>query len=98
MGSLKTNHLYYYQIQTQMHVCLRSYCDLVVWSESCGIIYERKYADERFFSSIIDDIQHLFIYEVLPEVVGKWYTRQPLTDSMGVVPTLNEIENNDEMV
>ena len=32
-GSLSTTHPYYTQIQTQMNVCNRKYCDFFMWTE-----------------------------------------------------------------
>jgi len=32
-----------------------------------------------------ENLQHFFHYGILPEVVGKWYTRKPVADADGVV-------------
>ena len=77
--TLKREHNYFYQIQTQMFVCQRNFSDSVVWSNA-GIIVERIEADPEFINSIIDAVQHFFIYGVLLEIVGKWYTRKPIAD------------------
>ncbi len=34
----------------------------------------------------MNNIEHIFIHGVLPELIGKWYTRKPVADSDGVVP------------
>ena len=34
VSTLKRDHAYYYQVQVQMHVSGRRYCDFVVWEES----------------------------------------------------------------
>ena len=81
---LKRDHAYFYQVQTQLHVCKMSYCDFVVWSSKTGIIEERIGVDEDFFSSLENDVQHFFIYGILPEIIGKWYA--PVANSSGVVP------------
>ena len=39
-----------------------------------------------FFNSRVDNVKNFFIYDVLPEIVGKWYTRGPVADSSGAVP------------
>ena len=83
--------MYYYQIQTQMHVCQVEYCDFVVWSHSDGVLIERVPKDEAFFQNIISDLEHVFVYGILPEIVGKWYTRIPAAaslDNIVVVPQL----------
>lgn len=87
---LKRDHAYYYQVQTQLHVCKRSYCDFVVWSEM-EVIQERIEVDGDFFKSFEPDVQHFFTYSILPEIIGKWYTRAPVADSSGIVPVPNPI-------
>lgn len=94
--TLKQDHAYYYQIQTQMHVCRVDYCDFVVWSEGDGVSIERVPKDEAFFQNIIGDLKHLFIYGVLPELVGKWYTRRPIANSEHIVSKPKAIDDNDD--
>ena len=95
---LKKDHQYFYQIQTQMHVCRLNYCDFVVWSETDGILVERVIKDECFFLTLIPDLRHLFLYGVLPEIIGKWYTRRPVENSeqLVVVSQVTEEDNDDE--
>jgi len=81
---LKRNHAYYYQIQLQLEVCKLLYCDFVVWTEK-DFVVERIAADKQFFNSAIDTVQQFFVYGILPEIVGKWYTRKPVANSEGVV-------------
>ena len=83
--TLARDHAYYYQVQTQLGVCKLSYCDFVVWTEK-GIAMERIAADVTFFESALDSARNFFIYGVLPEIIGKWYTRKTVEDSSGVVP------------
>lgn len=75
--TLKQEHSYYYQVQTQMHVCNVDFCDFIVWSECDGLLIHRVYRDTTFFNDIIESLQHLFVYGILPEIVGKWYSRKP---------------------
>ena len=88
--SLKREHCYYYQVQTQLHVSKRLYCDFVVWSENDGLIVEWIDKDDAFFHSIVDDVQYFFTYGVLPEIVGKWYTRIPVANSDGIIPIVTD--------
>ena len=83
--TLKKEHAYYFQVQMQLAVCKFPYCDFVVWTTT-GLAIERISADEHFFRSRFDNLQHFFIYGILPEIVGKWYTRIPVTNSDGIVP------------
>ncbi|XP_019858639.1 PREDICTED: uncharacterized protein LOC109586852 [Amphimedon queenslandica] len=47
--TLKREHPYYYQVQTQMHACNLGYCDFIVWSESDGTLIDRVYRNTDFF-------------------------------------------------
>jgi hypothetical protein len=81
---LKTNHSYYYQVQTQLHVCKVNYGHFVVWTENT-IAVERIEPDYPFFNDILQSVKHLYIYGILPEIVGKWYTRKPIANEAGVL-------------
>jgi len=80
---LKREHTYYFQVQTQLHVCKLMYGDFVVWSED-GMLIERIEKDTAFLDTWIENVKHFFIYGILPEVVGKWYTRKPVADVDGL--------------
>ena len=83
--SLKRNHSYYYQVQLQMLVCSLSYAEFVVWTEK-DLFSERIFKDSSFVASHIPKVKQFFIYGVLPEIIGKWYTRIPVADEDGTVP------------
>ena len=36
--SLKRDHMYYYQVQLQLHVCDVTYADFVVWTENTTVV------------------------------------------------------------
>ena len=82
---LKRTHTYYYQVQMQLAVCKLPYCDFIVWSRG-EVIVERITVDYAFYNSKMEDVRHFFIYGVLPEIVGKWYTRKPVASTAGRVP------------
>ena len=73
-----------YQVQLQLHVCDVSYADFVVWTESTVAI-ERIDKDNEFVTNVLENVKNFFVYGVLPEIVGKWYTRGPVADPSGVV-------------
>ena len=75
---LKRNHSYFYQVQTQLHVTNRHYFDFVMWSKDSSIIKDRIETEETFFESINHNLQYFFTYGIMPELVGKWYTRKPV--------------------
>ena len=84
--ALKRDHQYYYQVQLQMYVCHVVYADFVVWTEgTADPIVERIAADYQFVSSKLTDVKYFFIYGILPEIVGKWYSRKPVTEDDGTV-------------
>ncbi len=56
-----------------------------MWTEK-DIVIERIRIDEKFFEDIMPKIEKLFVYGVLLELIGKWYTRKPIADYSGVVP------------
>ena len=95
--SLKEDHPFFYQVQTQLHVCRLSYCNFVIWSND-EIIVERIEANEIYFDSLISNVKDFFIYGILPEIIGKWYTRKPFVDPSGVTPMTGpedgDIEND----
>lgn len=88
---LRRQHSYYYQVQAQLNVCNVDYGDFVVWTE-CGIAVERIARDRVFYEEAAQKVEHVFVYGVLPEVIGKWYTRKPVADSSGVVQVLSQTE------
>lgn len=84
MWKLKKSHAYFFQIQLQMTVCNVSYGDFMVWTKKDYFV-ERIYRDEEFITSKCDNLKHLFINHILPEIVGKFYTRKPVTNEEGIV-------------
>ena len=71
---LKHDHPYYYQCQLQLFVSQRSYCDFVVWTEA-DVHVERVIEDKPFLDDVIPRAQKFFNLCVLPELLGKWFTR-----------------------
>ena len=69
------DHGYYYQCQLQMFVTRRLYCDFVVWSPK-EVHIERITLDEAFIQTAIPSAEKFWRLCVLPELLGKWYTRK----------------------
>lgn len=88
--SLQHDHAYYYQVQLQMRVCKVSYCHFIVWSKS-GQINQLIPFNEDFVQSIKNEITHFFKYAILPELLGKWYTRKPVPNYNGPFNILSYI-------
>ncbi len=62
------------------------YGDFVVWTEKETII-ERIQIDRNFHASNLIEIEHFFLYSVLPEVDGKCITRKNVAGEDGIVTT-----------
>lgn len=76
---LNKSHAYYYQVQTQLFVTDTEYCDFCVCTfaddEENGLHIERISKDEEFWSDCVSKAHILFRTSILPELLGKWYTR-----------------------
>ena len=71
-----SNYFYFFQIQCQLFCTDRSYCDFVVWTKK-DIHVERVYPDEEFWAANVIKAELLFQRSIIPELVGKFYSRQP---------------------
>ena len=56
--------------------------------------------DDTVYKEVMEDICHFFKYGILPEIIGKWYTRKPVADSSGIVttPTVGSAQANEDTV
>ena len=93
--SLKRSHSYYYQVQLQMHVSSLPYAEFVVWTEK-DLFSERILKDPLFVESHIPKAKQFFIYGILPEIIGKWYTHVPVANEDGTVPFPENCDSDDE--
>lgn len=73
---LKQTHAYFYQVQLQMKLCDVDFCDFVIWADE-ELVVNRINRDETFLTEAIDKATKFFKYGILPELIGKWYTRPP---------------------
>lgn len=77
--ALDHTHAYYYQIQTQLFVANVEYCDFCVCTfvenEQNDLHIERLAKDSEFWTNCIEKAHCFFKTCVLPELLGKWYTR-----------------------
>ena len=74
---MKKTHAYYYQIQAQIKFCNVTYCDFVVWQEN-ELVVQRIFLDEEFISTALEKATLFFKFGVLPENLGKWYSKEPV--------------------
>ena len=63
-----------------MKFCSPTYCDFAIWRED-ELIVERIPIDEQFLAEALEKASSFFIHCILPELLGKWYSRLPVTTS-----------------
>jgi len=76
--ALKEDHMYYYQVQLQMKLCHMRYCDFVAWREDGELFHKTVELDSDFINSAICDIEPFIKSAILSELVGKWFSKQPV--------------------
>ena len=58
---LRRSHMYYTQVQGQLHICNASWCDFVVWVGSVEKLFvERISADPQFWETILPKLQAFY--------------------------------------
>ena len=57
-----------------MNVCEVEYGDFVVWTTR-ELVMERIKWDEEFYQAGVQKVEQFFRYDILPEIIGKLYTR-----------------------
>ena len=69
-NKMKTTHDYYYQVQMQMMVTKRSYCDFFVWSKKDHFLI-RVQQDEHLCLELKNKYKKVFEDVILPELVTR---------------------------
>ncbi|KAG8177206.1 hypothetical protein JTE90_010779 [Oedothorax gibbosus] len=72
--SLKRTHAYYYQVQAQLHIVNRQYCDFVLWTNNT-MLTERISKDDDFWRQNVPIATSFFRLVLLPELMAKYFTR-----------------------
>jgi len=67
--TLKHTHKYFYQVQGQMAICRRNWCDLVIWTPS-SLTIERIAFDPNFWQDVLPKLEHFYDTAVLPELAS----------------------------
>ena len=75
--TLNTGHAYYYQVQAQIKLSRASYGDFVLWSPH-ELLTLRIELNDNFIVQALDNASEFFKCRILPELVGKWYTKAPV--------------------
>ena len=74
---LKEDYTYYYQVQLQMKICRVQYCDFVTWRED-EIFHQKVELDSNFIDSAVCNVEPFIKFAILPELVGKWFSKEPI--------------------
>lgn len=92
-GNLPSSHQYYYQVQTQMLVCLVEFADFVVstFPDDRPTLYiERIEIDCNFVANCTLKSGDFYKVAIMPELLGRWFTRS------AVLPTSTVDDRNDD--
>ena len=77
---LKRTHKYYYQVQGQMAICRRTWCDFVIWTPY-SITIERINFDENFWKDTYKKLEQFYDAAVLPELASPRHSQgQPIRE------------------
>ena len=74
---VNTSHAYYTQIQGQLVIANRQYCDLVVWTTQ-GITMERVLPDVNFTEKLLTKLTTFYVNNIIQELI----TEHPLEDTI----------------
>ena len=67
LPKLRTTHAYYYQVQFQMAVMDRTWCDFVLWSPKGSPSVERIFRDEQLIDTMVKSGVKLWKHIIAPE-------------------------------
>lgn len=73
--SLKKDHQYYFQTQMEMFSTERSFCQFGVWSKTDLLIILVERNDEFLIENLLK-AEEFFLKVILPELLGKFFSRQ----------------------
>lgn len=83
------------QVQCQLFCTSRAYCDFIVWT--CKDVHiERIYPDEQFWLECVEKAQLFFSNAILPELIGKWFSRPPPVSTSVLSSVLNVPTTSDK--
>lgn len=71
--TLNRDHQYHYQVQAQLFVTKRKFCDFMVWSTS-NFFVQRIFPDADFFTEAVQNVEAFYRSAILSELLAKTYT------------------------
>ena len=93
--ALKEDHSYYYQVQMQMKLCHVQYCDFVVWRKN-DIFIQRIQLNSAFIHEAFAKVEPFIRLAILPELVGRWYTKQTTCVTPSTSVEMIQVNNEDD--
>lgn len=74
---LKRKHSYYFQVQGQLNITQREWCDFVVYTAANELFVERIYKDDAFWNtSMVPKLTRFYEECILPEIADSRVIRQ----------------------
>lgn len=75
--TLKMNHNYYYQIQGQLNITKRNWCDLIVFTKQEELFVQRIVTDGKLWNEVmLPKLRRFYMECVLPEIADSRIVRQ----------------------
>ena len=71
--ALNRDHQYHYQVQAQLFVTKRKFCDFMVWSTS-NFFIQRILPDADFITEAVQNVEAFYRSAILSELLAKTYT------------------------
>ena len=93
--SLKLSHAYYYQVQCQLLLTNKEFCDFVVWTEK-AFFMERIAFDESFCEKMVDRATQFFKKVLLPELIGKVHSQLQPANVLQEQPVHTNVSVNND--
>ena len=89
-------HFYYFQVQAQIKFSCVSYCDFVVWTNE-SLFIQRVYPDEPFISIVLEVANSFTKVGILPEIIGKYYSKIPVITTTSCEQVQDEMSDQDKL-
>uniref|UniRef100_A0A1B6L6J1 Uncharacterized protein n=1 Tax=Graphocephala atropunctata TaxID=36148 RepID=A0A1B6L6J1_9HEMI len=95
IGPFNKKHNFYFQIQGQLHITKRQYCQFVLKTPT-GIKIERIERDDEFWRTNMEDKLHRFYFNcVLPEMIDPRHSRSmPIRNPKYVLEARKKLEES----
>jgi hypothetical protein len=90
---VKTTHDYYHQVQGQLNITGRQWCDFVVFTRKGELYTERIKRDASFWEKVVQKLRTFYLECVLPEIVDSRMVRGlKIRDPLFIVQAQKKLE------